>query len=168
MTTETAPAPSTESGDGKPAGTATTTTTPTSAAPDRLPDDHPLVTAFAAVKSELTDTRSKLKAFEDANKSEIEKAAEQAAAEKERADKAEATAARLAAAVKYSLTQDDLELLDGVPADKVDERAKKLSERLGGTKTKTGNFVPKEGTGAGDATTNDQREFVRQLFGGGD
>ena len=48
----------------------------------------------------------------------------------ERAEAAERKAALLQAAFDHSLTKDDLELLDGVPADKIDERAKKLAERL--------------------------------------
>lgn len=165
MTTPTAPAPTPEPAAGKPAEPAPPE--PTGKGTDRLPDDHPLVTALASIKTELADTKGKLKTFEDANKSEVDKATEQAATEKDRADKAEARAARLAAAVKYSLTEDDLELLDGVSADKVDERARKLAERLGDRK-KSGNYVPKEGTGAGESKPDDMREFTRQLFGAHD
>lgn len=167
MTTN-APAPTAEPAGGKTSepGTPSTPAQPTPPADkNRLPDDHPLVTALAAVKSELADTRSKLKTFEDANKSEIDKATEQVATQTDRAEKAEARAARFEAAVKYSLTADDLELLDGVPADKVDERAKKLAERLGDRK-KNNNVVPKEGATTTTAPT-DERTFVREFFGKG-
>ena len=48
----------------------------------------------------------------------------------DRAEAAERRAALAEAAITHGLTKDDLELLDGVPADKIEERAKKLAERL--------------------------------------
>ena len=97
----------------------------------RLPDDHPLVKAYAATKSDLAEAHSKLKSFEDAQKSEAEKLADERAAEQARADKAEAEAARLRAAVKYGLSDGDLDLLGTGTAEEIDDRAKRLAERIG-------------------------------------
>lgn len=84
------------------------------------------------------ETRAKENAAAAKELAEIKKSRmsddeKRAASEKaiaERAEAAERKAALLQAAFDHSLTKDDLELLDGVPADKIDERAKKLAERL--------------------------------------
>lgn len=62
--------------------------------------------------------------------SEQEKVQAAAAEATERAEAAERRAALLQAAVDHGLTKDDLELLDGVPADQIEDRAKKLATRL--------------------------------------
>lgn len=48
----------------------------------------------------------------------------------ERAEQAERRAALAEAAITHGLTKDDLELLDGVPADQIEDRAKKLAARI--------------------------------------
>jgi hypothetical protein len=55
-----------------------------STAPSTLPDDHPLVKAFNATKAELAATKEKIKAAEDKDKTELQKALD-AAAEKDKA-----------------------------------------------------------------------------------
>lgn len=84
---------------------------------------------------ELKPKVAKLRELEDADKTEAQKAADRAAEAEQRATRAEAQAARLDAAIRHGLTEEDLDLLDGVPADKVDERAKRLAERLAVTRT---------------------------------
>lgn len=77
----------------------------------------------AAAAKELADRKA-------AEMTEVEKAQ---AAQKEIADRAEAAerrAALLQAAVDHGLSKDDLDLLDGIPADQIDERAKKLAARI--------------------------------------
>lgn len=64
------------------------------------------------------------------NRTAEEKAAKERDDANARAEAAEARAARADAARKYSLSDEDLELLDGVPADQFDAKAKKLSERI--------------------------------------
>ena len=39
----------------------------------KLPDDHPLVTAYSTVKAELAQAKDKIRAAEDAEKSELQK-----------------------------------------------------------------------------------------------
>lgn len=75
--------------------------------------------------------------------SEIEKAQASAKEVTERAEAAERRAALLQAAVDHKLDKDDLALLDGVPADQIEDRAKKLAARLqkAGTTSSSGGEV---------------------------
>lgn len=59
-----------------------------------------------------------------------EKAAKEAADAKADAEAARAEAARERAARKYGLSDEDLDFLEGTPADKFDAKAKALSERI--------------------------------------
>lgn len=77
----------------------------------------------AAAAKELADIK-KSRMSDDEKRAAIEKAAV------ERAEVAERRAALAEAAITHGLSKDDLELLDGVPADKIEDRAKKLAERL--------------------------------------
>lgn len=73
------------------------------------------------------------KELEEIKKSRMSDDEKRAAAEKaaiERAEAAERRAALAEAAITHGLDKDDLELLDGVPADQIEARAKKLAERL--------------------------------------
>lgn len=81
---------------------------------------------------ELKDKAKRLDDIEEANKSELQKAADRAAAaEKLAADRAAETAV-LKAAVKHKLSEDDLDLLGthGTP-EEIEARAEKLAARLG-------------------------------------
>lgn len=60
--------------------TTTETTAPVIDASTRLPDDHPLVKAYASTKSELAEARQKASAAENETKTEAEKTAERIAA----------------------------------------------------------------------------------------
>lgn len=136
MTTPAPPA----SGDGQTTTTPTEPPAPTpappanagSGAPARLPDDHPLVRAFNATKTELAAARNTVKQFEDANKTDLERATGERDSEKARADTAEAEAARMRSALKHGLSIDDLDLLGNGTADEIEARAARLAERLGG------------------------------------
>jgi hypothetical protein len=103
--------------------------------PTRLPDDHPLVKAYNATKNDLTAAKTKVKEFEDRDKSDAEKAADQLREAQEARDKALSDLARARAAVKHGLTEDDLELLgDGTP-EEIEARAERLAARLADGKT---------------------------------
>lgn len=90
--------------------------------------------ARKAAEKAKAEADAKIKEYEDAQLSERERLEK----ERDEAKKAAATTAQEAAlykaAVTYGLTEDDLELLEGVPADQVDSRAKRLSERLAESK----------------------------------
>ncbi|QIP39759.1 hypothetical protein G9444_2515 [Rhodococcus erythropolis] len=77
----------------------------------------------AAAAKELADLKK-------SQMTEVEKANTERDELAQRLADAEARSVRSDAARKYSLTDEDLELLDGVPADKFDARAKALSERI--------------------------------------
>lgn len=110
-------------------------TAPKIDASTRLPDDHPLVTAFERVKGELNEAKKKVQQFEDADKSDLERVTGQLDTEKARADAAELENARLRALIKHKLTEDDLELIGGGTPEEIEERAEKLAQRLGEKQT---------------------------------
>lgn len=131
---------------------------PKATEPIKLPDDHPLVKAYA-------DTKAKLKKREDADLSETERLTNDLASQTSRGDKAEARVALLEAAMEHGLSKDDLALLgDGSPED-IAARAKGLAERLQGSR-KGGGRAPREGDNP-KAGTDDERTAVRELFRAG-
>jgi len=77
--------------------------------------------------AELERRSQELKSLEDANKTEEQKRAEREQALVDEASTLKAELERTRAAVKYGLTEDDLAALDGIPADKVDAIAGRLS-----------------------------------------
>lgn len=92
---------------------------PAPSGPDRLPDDHPLVKAYQATKTQLADAKSKVKEFEDANKTEQEKLTEaKALAEKEATTKG-SQLLRLEVALEKAP--------DGMPPKEVAKWAKRLT-----------------------------------------
>lgn len=113
---------------------------------------------------ENADKAQQYDQYVESQKSETQKLADaKAAAEKAAAEKA-AEAAVLRAAVKYSLTEDDLELLEGVPADQVDARAQKISERLGGNGKKFPDLGQGDRGKAGPAK-QDMNSMIRAASG---
>lgn len=80
--------------------------------PTRLPDDHPLVTAFERQKQENAALKAKVAEFEDANKTEAEKVAERLANAEREAAEAKATVLRLNIALEHKLDETDAALLD--------------------------------------------------------
>lgn len=128
------------------------------AAETRLPDDHPLVTALATLKSE----NKALKAAADSGKTEAEKVADRLADVEKRYADADARANRRDVALEFRLSKDDAGLLDAI----TDETAMRtLAERLAGEADKKQNHVPREGNNPKAEKSDDVREFTRQLFG---
>lgn len=76
------------------------------------------------------DKASKFDQVEAKNKTESEKLAEAKAKAEQDATDARAEAARLTAAIKHGLTEDDLELLGTGTPDEITERAAKLAKRI--------------------------------------
>lgn len=76
------------------------------------------------------EAAQRLQVLEDANKSEAERQAETVKLMELQRDEALTEAARLRAAVKYGLTDDDLELLGSGNPDEFEARASKLAARL--------------------------------------
>ena len=83
------------------------------------------------LKSENEALAAQVKAFED------EKLSDQEKAERDRQEQATASAtlasenAILKAVIKHGLTDEDVELLQGIPAEQIAQRAEKLAARLG-------------------------------------
>jgi hypothetical protein len=75
----------------------------------------------------------RLKEIEDAQKSETEKLTEALDAARSDATTTKTELARLKAAVKHGLSEDDLDLLGTGTPEEIEERAKRLSDRLAGT-----------------------------------
>ncbi|MFJ7620051.1 hypothetical protein ACIQYZ_14745 [Rhodococcus erythropolis] len=76
------------------------------------------------------DAAAELEKIRAKNRTAEEKAAKEAADAKADAEAARAEAARERAARKYGLSDEDLDFLEGIPADKFDAKAKALSERI--------------------------------------
>lgn len=133
--------------------------------PQQLPDDHPLVKAFAATKAELATAKQKIKAIGDAEKTGLERLTDELAAARAEAATAATEKARFAAAVKYGLEGDDIDLLGDGTTDEIDARAKRLAERLTNSSSRKGT-APRAGNSTNPPVTEEQR-FVRELFGDG-
>lgn len=86
--------------------------------------------ARKAAEKAKAEADAKIKEYENAQLSERERLEKERDEAKETAATTAQEAALYKAAVVYGLSEEDLELLEGVPADQVDGRAKRLSERL--------------------------------------
>lgn len=107
----------------------------------------------------------RLKELEDANKSDLERQAETLTTVERERDAAIAEAARLRAAVKHGLSDDDLDLLGTGTPDEIEARASKLAARLAasGQPRKPGPD-PTQGTAA-DPTTSTAAQFAAAISG---
>lgn len=139
----------------------------------QLPPEHPLVKAFNSQKAEIKDLRGKadrLDQFENAQKSEAEKAAERIA-------NAEAEVGKIPAKVAdglkahlialHKIDSEDAELF--LTATDPDLLLKQVDRLIGQSgKRDRSNRVPNEGTGTNKANAgkdSEMREFARNLFG---
>lgn len=107
----------------------------------------------------------RLAEYEEAQKSEAQKAADKLAAEKSRADAAERLALSLRIATEHKLGPEDAELLEGLPDEASMRKLAKRLEAQVAAQQKKGNRVPNEGTTPPKAPADENREFVRGLFG---
>lgn len=129
----------------------------TDASEVRLPDDHPLVTALATLKSE----NKALKAAMDSEKTDAEKNAERLSQVEQRAIEAEARAMRRDVALEFRLPKEDAGLLDAITDE---EAMRALAGRLSAESDKKRNHVPREGNTPSE-TGDDARDFLRRLTG---
>ena len=113
---------------------------------------------------DLRAKAAKLDEIEQANKTEAEKLAEaKVAAERER-DAAKAEALRLRVATKHGISDEDADLfLTATDEATLTKQAERLSARAD---RKSGHYVPRAGKNP-PPPASDEREFVRNLFGGG-
>lgn len=144
--TEETPASTEENGKSAPTG------------PDRLPDDHPLVKAYQATKSELTNAKSKVKEFEDATKTEQERLTEKASTLETDLTTAQANAARFEIALEKGLTKSQAKRLVGSTREELEADADELLADLGVDEDKpSSSRRPKERLKPG-ATADDEPE----------
>lgn len=125
----TPPATGDATGSSSEPATGQTTTQPT--APERLPDDHPAVKALAKANKEAETLRVKLKEFEDAGKSELEKLADKAATAEERAAVAELQALRLEVAQDAGVPAKLRKYVVGETREELVASAKEILEAFG-------------------------------------
>ena len=126
--------PDTDTAETAPPEPATTTEEngkPAPSAPDRLPDDHPLVKAYQATKNELASAKGKVREFEDATKTEQEKLTERASELEGRLSTAEANAARFEIALEKGLTKSQAKRLVGSTREELELDADELLADLG-------------------------------------
>ena len=120
-----------------------------------------------AKPTDYDDLRAKaarLDEIEQANKSEIEKAAEKAASAERERDQAKAEALRLRIAAKHSISDEDADLfLTGTDEATLTKQAERLAARTTAQK-KQGNHVPREGGATPPPAETELRSFTRGLF----
>lgn len=119
-----------EGHDGGGEGGTNDTGTTTDDAKDKDIDWKAMSRKHEAEAKKNRDAAAELEKIKAKNRTAEEKAAKEAADAKADAEAARAEAARERAARKYGLSDEDLDFLEGVPADKFDAKAKALSERI--------------------------------------
>jgi hypothetical protein len=97
---------------------------------ERLPEDHPVVKALRKANKEAEQARLRVKEFEDAQKSESERLAEQLAETQKRADAAELQAARLQVASDKGLPASSVKFLTGSSVEELAASADELMSLL--------------------------------------
>jgi len=146
--------------------TAVETTPPAEGAPERLPDDHPLVTAFEAQKAKLAEANNKLKVIDDANKTDAQRQADALAElQKENATlKASSLRAEVAKAksdpAKNIIVPADL--LTGTTKEELEASADALLAFRGGTAAKLPGNQQAAGPVSSVKTTEESRDDRRK------
>lgn len=121
------------------------------------------------VKERVQRERAKYADYDDlkAKAGQTATVEERLAAMEKRASGAEARALRSDIASQHGISAEDRDLfLTGVDEETLTAQAKRLAERDAQRK-KQGNVVPQEGRNPKAPKPSDEREAVRQLFGGG-
>ncbi len=136
----------------------TDTGTTTDDAKDKDIDWKAMSRKHEAEAKKNRDAAAELEKIKAKNRTAEEKAAKEAADAKADAEAARAEAARERAARKYGLSDEDLDFLEGTPADKFDARAKALSERI-----KTAAPAGKSGRQATGGTANTDEMDPKKL-----
>lgn len=144
--------------------------TPTDAAPVEAADTTSEVEKWKALArkneqraKENADKAKRLDEIEEANKSEQQKLSE--AAEQARKEAAETAVelAKLRAAVKHGLTDDDLDLLGTGTPEEIDVRAERLAARLKGNAPPSAPSSDGQGK-QGDPVTQGVTQLTREQF----
>lgn len=136
-------------------------TAPVAGAPVRLPDDHPLVTAFSKQKAELADAKTRLQGIDDANKTDAQKQADALAALQKENESLKVATLRVGVAVTKGV---DADLLTGSTKEELEASADKLNAWKGtaapGLKPNTRTAGP---TGQVQATEETREDRLKRL-----
>lgn len=109
------------------------------------------------------DAARRLSELERANESEQQRLQRERDEARTEAESSGVELARMRAAVKYGLDEDDLDLLGNGKPDEIDERAKRLADRLG-KKSKPATRRPSESLGGGSDPEREPEETdIRKL-----
>ena len=130
--------------------------------PQKLPDDHPLVKSLEQWKNEAKELRSKVKDFEDRDKTELQRLTEAKDEAAQAAEQAKVEATRLRMAIKYGLDEDDLDLLGTGDEDEIESRAKRLAERT--QPANSNDRTPREALKPGAADNSTDRNDMNALL----
>jgi hypothetical protein len=110
------------------------------------------------------EAAKRLAEIEEANKTEVQKAADRIAAAEQKALEAERRALRFEIASEYQLSPENAKKLEHIPSEEgMREIAAALATRAA-EQRKTGNYVPLEGSRVNNPTENQDAQFARQLF----
>ena len=129
--------------------------------PQKLPDDHPLVKSLEQWKNEAKELRSKVRDFEDRDKTELQKLTEAKDEAAKAAEQAQTETVRLRMAIKYGLDEDDLDLLGTGDEETIESRAKRLAER---TQPASNDRTPREALKPGAADNSTDRNDMNALL----
>lgn len=131
---------------------------------EHLPDNHPVLVALRKANDKARAAEAKVKSFEDRDKSELELATETAANEQALRETAENELRRYRAAVKYRLSDEDLDLLGTGTDEEIDARAQRLAA-LANAATSTPKPNPVVGQSTGSAGSIDEQIAAAQQAG---
>lgn len=131
---------------------------------EHLPENHPVLVALRKANDKARAAEAKVKSFEDRDKSELELATETAANEQALRETAENELRRYRAAVKYRLSDEDLDLLGTGTDEEIDARAQRLAA-LANAATSTPKPNPVVGQSTGSAGSIDEQIAAAQQAG---
>lgn len=147
-----------------PADPSTAPPAPPPPASDPPPDDDGLKKALNSERQLRAAAEKKLKAFEDAQKSDLEKAQERAEAAERRAAELERSVLRARVAAKHDLPAELAELLQGEDEATVEEHAKRLAALVAPPADMGGRRGGSVG-GSGGSSADDMNAQIRAKAG---
>ena len=116
-----------------------------------------------AAAKELSELRAKVTTFEDATRTETERLQARAEASDKTAAESATELARMKAAVKFGLTEDDLDMLGTGTPEEIEVRAEKLAARLKGAVVPTPAAPSSAGQGDLGTPINGESEPIKAL-----
>lgn len=165
MMSETPAAPVVEPAAPTPPVAPVAPTAPAAGTHDRLPDDHPLVTALASKKAELAAEKAKVQEFENAKLSDAEKQAKMLAELQKENTTLKASSLRAEIAITKGLTAAQAKRLVGETREQLEADADAYLEENKGTSAPQlpGNKRPTGPVGQVKITEETREDRIRRL-----